>query len=206
MTKNKVIAYVDGLNVYGGLKKPAFRKFLWLDLSSLVELFLGGKEELHQVKYFTSPMRGNNPRVVRQSIFLDALSSDSRIKIYLGRFKEHQTECRNCGSIWLDRREKETDTGLTAELVKDAFTNEFDIAVLVAGDTDYIPAAKIIKNHCTDKKLYLLRPFNCGPCHDLIAEVDRNFKVRQKHLVQAQYPNEVTSSTGFTIKRPTAFS
>lgn len=32
---NRVIAYIDGFNLYFGLKSKGFKKYYWLDLSAL---------------------------------------------------------------------------------------------------------------------------------------------------------------------------
>jgi len=200
--KNRVIGYIDGLNVYGGLKNPPYRKYLWLDLPKLIELFLGSYEELVVVKYFYSPMLGNIAKEERQSVYLDALSSDPRVELFPGKFKVHNLECRNCGHIRPDRREKETDTGMASEIVKDAFIDAYDMAVILSGDTDFVPPARIVRTHHADEGIYLLKPFNCGPCDDLQTQSTKFSKIGQRHLSQCQFDEEVISSEGFTIQRP----
>ena len=51
---NRVIAYIDGFNLYFGLKADHGRKYLWLDLQALVESLLLPDQELQGVRYFTA--------------------------------------------------------------------------------------------------------------------------------------------------------
>ena len=46
--------YVDGLNLYNGLKSAGLRKHYWLNLEELSKLLLKPNQKLNQIKYFTS--------------------------------------------------------------------------------------------------------------------------------------------------------
>jgi hypothetical protein len=54
---NRVVAYVDGFNLYFGLKEAHGRRFLWLDLQRLVVDLLQPDQHLHAVQYFTARIR-----------------------------------------------------------------------------------------------------------------------------------------------------
>ena len=51
---DRVVAYIDGFNLYFGLKADRGRKDLWLDLESLIERLLRSGQELRQVWYVSS--------------------------------------------------------------------------------------------------------------------------------------------------------
>ena len=51
----RVIAYIDGYNLYYGLLKGTPHK--WLDLVSFVKSFLRPDQELVGIKYFTAPIK-----------------------------------------------------------------------------------------------------------------------------------------------------
>lgn len=62
VTTNKtqrVIAYVDGFNLYFGMKQTGNNK-RWLNIQRLVESLLKPGQQLIQTKYFTSRIR-NSP-------------------------------------------------------------------------------------------------------------------------------------------------
>jgi hypothetical protein len=44
-----VVAYIDGFNLYFGLKADHGRKYLWLDLQALIEGLLRPNQELREV-------------------------------------------------------------------------------------------------------------------------------------------------------------
>jgi len=65
---DRVKAYVDGFNLYHGLKHKHGRKYLWLDLEALVKYLMKPTQSLVGVEYFTARVRNQvssdpNPRV-----------------------------------------------------------------------------------------------------------------------------------------------
>ena len=49
-----VVGYVDGYNIYYGLRSKGWRRFFWLDLRALLSELLEPGEVLAAVKYFTA--------------------------------------------------------------------------------------------------------------------------------------------------------
>ena len=75
---SRVIAYVDGFNLYFGLKAKGWKKHYWLDLNGLATSLLKPGQTLAGVHYFTSRIRANGRNVAdmqRQSDYLDALAT-----------------------------------------------------------------------------------------------------------------------------------
>ncbi len=64
---DRVVAYIDGFNLYFGLKAGHGRKYLWLDLEALAESLLRPGQELREVKYFTARLRDDPEGGRRQS-------------------------------------------------------------------------------------------------------------------------------------------
>jgi hypothetical protein len=50
----RVKAYVDGFNLYHGLKAKHGRKYLWLDLQALALRLIKPAQHLIEVQYFTA--------------------------------------------------------------------------------------------------------------------------------------------------------
>jgi len=74
--KERVIVYVDGFNLYFGMKDAGFEYCKWLDLHLLASNLLKPNQELVEVKYFTSRV-GNNPdKQKRQSTYIEALETN----------------------------------------------------------------------------------------------------------------------------------
>lgn len=84
----RVTAYVDGFNLYFGLKAKHGRKYLWLDLQALAASLLQPGQHLEHVHYFTARVRNDADSERRQSDYLDALASNgSLVSIVDGRFQ-----------------------------------------------------------------------------------------------------------------------
>lgn len=58
--KERVIAYVDGFNLYFGIRKAGFDNCRWLNIKKLVSSLLKPHQILVDVRYFTSRV-SNNP-------------------------------------------------------------------------------------------------------------------------------------------------
>ena len=55
----RVIAYVDGFNLYFGLKDSQFKKYYWLDLPAMAVALLTPDQQLVATHYFTARIRTN---------------------------------------------------------------------------------------------------------------------------------------------------
>jgi hypothetical protein len=51
----RLIVYIDGFNLYHGLKERSGRRLLWLDLAKLARL-LRPRSSIVRVNYFTAPV------------------------------------------------------------------------------------------------------------------------------------------------------
>jgi hypothetical protein len=75
---SRVVTYIDGFNLYFGLRSKGWRKYYWLDLVRLSCALLKAEQQLEAVHYFTSRiiLSGSNAKDVdRQNIYLEALST-----------------------------------------------------------------------------------------------------------------------------------
>jgi hypothetical protein len=125
-----VAAYIDGFNLYYSMKNKYGRKYLWLDLVKLAG-HLRPEDEVVQVRYFTTIVRGEPAAAANQIHYVDALRAHSGgvLDIQIGWFKRRTlSPCKLCGEHWqceCPRRprsfeEKETDVALAVSMVEDA--------------------------------------------------------------------------------------
>jgi uncharacterized LabA/DUF88 family protein len=138
-----VIAYIDGFNLYHGLKDRYGHRYLWLDLVKLVNR-LRPNDTLVAVKYFTAAVRNDPPAEARQQDYLSALGAHSGpvLQIVRGRYQAKSVSCRQCGASWTSYEEKETDVNIAVSLVADAAAGTADIALLMSADSDLCPAIR----------------------------------------------------------------
>ncbi len=115
---SQVRAYIDGFNLYHGLRQDG-RRYLWLDLDALaVSLFKPG-QRLDSVQHFTARVRNDPPAKQRQADYLDALSAYSpRVTVVEGRFQRKTQSCKQCRAEWTTYEEKETDVSIAVTLVE----------------------------------------------------------------------------------------
>ncbi len=143
--------YIDGLNLYNGLKAASLRKYYWLNLKELSKLLLKPNQKLNKIKYFTSIVypdenfdRTGLNKHARQSRYLKALKTLKSLERILGRHQQNIIKCNGCERIISKYNEKMTDVNIAVEMLKDAFEKNCSIQILITGDTDLIPVTAAV--------------------------------------------------------------
>jgi len=154
----RVIAYVDGYNLYYGLRSKGWKRFYWLNIQQLIQQLLKPDQTLSGVKYFTTVVNQPEDRRRRQQTFLDALHTLRDFQIFYGQFLAETIKCRNCGHTYTTYHEKMTDVNISVELIQDAFQDKFDTAFLVSADSDLVPPIKTVQNIFKSKKIVAVFP------------------------------------------------
>ena len=141
----KVMAFIDGYNLYAGLMKRA--QFLrWCNYWKLSEQFLRSDEILSKVIYFTAKDEENRPKSKetrrRHERFIREQKA-AGVEVVFGRLKVYDTDWPR-----LDQRkqEKQTDINLALRMYMEAEAGNYDRAILVSADTDFIPVVKQVKD------------------------------------------------------------
>ncbi len=190
-----VAAYVDGVNLFCGLKRSYGRRFLWLDVVDLVRR-LRPEDQLIVVRYFSAIVKGDPPAAERQTSYLAALRARNGrpLRVHLGRFKSRGREG------WV---EKETYVALSALMVADAALGLADTTLVISADTDLAPALSAVRSVAPGQRIYLALPPGNGRPSRLLAsagDVGRFF-LRESVLRAAQLPPAVADPAGGRIHR-----
>ncbi|HEY3751439.1 MAG TPA: NYN domain-containing protein [Pseudonocardiaceae bacterium] len=202
----RVAVYVDGFNLYFGLRAKYDRKYLWLDLQALAESLLRRDQTLEQVTYFTARVRNDPQGEQRQSDYLDALREHSLlVEIKDGRFQEKSRRCRGCGSAWTVFEEKETDVNIAVALLSDAVRDRFDTALVVSADSDLCPAVRTTKSLFPAKRVIAAFPPRRHSA-ELKQIADGFVFIGDDKIRQAQLPDEVVTKAGIILRRPKHWS
>ena len=136
----RAIVYIDGFNLYYGIRSLNNPALKWLDVERMAENFLKPPTQLEAVKYFTAMTTGDIGKGNRQKIYLEALKHHcSKLTIIEGHFLEKGTNCYKCGYYNRTYEEKKTDVNIACEMLADAYEDRLDIAFLVSGDSDLAP-------------------------------------------------------------------
>lgn len=198
--KERVVAFIDGFNLYFGLVEAGLDYCKWLNINELVRSLLKPEQELVGVNYFTSRINTDPEKQKRQNTFLEALLTTG-INIYFGKYEKRPIECKRCGNVWSNYNEKMTDVNIASYMLTDAFQNKFDVAMLISGDSDLVPPIKIIHNLFSDKRVFVAFPPKRSN-NELAYSARGSMVIGRKKLVECQFPTEVIKSDGFVLKKP----
>jgi len=197
----RVIAYVDGYNLYYGLRHKQWKWFYWLNIQLLAEHLVKPDQKLVGTKYFTTIVNYPEGRHKRQAVFLEALQTLSKVEVFYGHFLATPVTCRNCGHTYETHHEKMTDVNIAVELMTDAFQNKFETALLISADSDLVGPVKTMRRLFENKKVVVAFP----PARSSVA-LQRTahgfYFIGRDKLSKSVFPDEVTKPDGFVIRRP----
>lgn len=198
--KERVIVYIDGFNLYFGIVEAGYGSNKWLDVKKLTQSLLQSNQEIIQVKYFTSRV-GNDPeKQKRQSTYIEALESIG-VKVYYGHYQRGTVECNRCGNIWPTYSEKMTDVNIATQIIIDAYKDNYDMAMLVSGDSDLVPPIKVIHENFKQKRVFVVfPPKRHNSSVSLVAK--GSMTIGRKKLADSQLPNEVQKTDGYILRKP----
>lgn len=204
-----VIAYVDGFNLYHGLRARYRHRYLWLDLCHLVQR-LRPRDTILTVNYFTAIVRNDPPAEARQHVYLGALAAHNgdQLRVVYGRYQEKQLSCRKCGAAWTSYEEKETDVNIAVQLVADAAASRADLALIISADSDLCPAVRTARSvtRTLGRRLGIIAAFPPKRySHELKSLVPGAFTLAHADIRNSLLPETVTDTgtgTGRRLRRP----
>jgi uncharacterized LabA/DUF88 family protein len=200
--KERVISYIDGFNLYFGLREAGLECYKWLNIKALSRDLLLSHQVLQKTKYFTSRIASPQPKVVRQSTYLDALGSLGDIHIEYGKYaRDKELECSVCQEKTSYPQEKMTDVNIAVTLLEDAYCDAFDTALLISGDSDLCPPIKSVRRIFPHKRVIVV-----FPPRRISSELKRvataHLNIDPRNVKRCQLPDQIELPSGYTIKRP----
>lgn len=141
--QQRMIAYVDGFNLYHGLKQAHHRQRLWLDIVEVAQS-ARRQQRLVKVKYFTAVVLDDPVAQANQAHYIAALEAKYPyvFETHMGRYQSKTDRCHNCGHEFTRYEEKETDVNIATEIVVDAAQHAMDTALIISADSDLAPAVR----------------------------------------------------------------
>lgn len=230
--------YIDGFNFYHPLDD--FQRYgknkiclKWLNYKSFCESLLLRNEVIGTIYLFTairSDFKFTQPeKYKRHKSFIKALKAYG-VTVIQGRFLERIKDVK-CQVIDCDyqaantnkkkftlkyKEEKRTDVNIACYLVKDAFLNKFERAVLLSADTDLVPAIQIVKKHFENKIITVgvLPAYNREEKKFFFHKVADLKKTSESELLKINFsrlsshlmPAEILGLEGKLIKMPEVYT
>jgi len=141
----KTNIYIDGFNLYyRAVKGTPYR---WLNLHELCRRLLKPDDHINRIRYFTALItaRPDDPQgPQRQQVYIRALETIPCLSVHHGSFLTNTRRMRlanpspggpNTAEV-IHTEEKGSDVNLATYLLMDAFDQDFELAVVLSGDSD----------------------------------------------------------------------
>jgi uncharacterized LabA/DUF88 family protein len=197
----RIIAYIDGFNLYFGLRSAGWKRFYWLNLQAMAQNLLKPGQDLVFTKYFTSRVSYPPQKERRQSTFIEALETLSDFRVYYGHYQAIPQRCQKCGNKSMVPNEKMTDVNIAVEMMADAYQDLFDTALLVSADSDLTAPVLAIRNLFPEKRVIVVFP---PQRHS--AQLQRlahgSLQIGRANLAKSLLPEKIQKPGGFTLQRP----
>jgi len=200
----RVIAYVDGFNLYFGLKSKGWQRYYWLDVPALVGNLLQPDQHLVQTKYFTSRVSSSatdRDKPKRQNTYLEALHTLPNLSMYFGHYLQQSVTCIRCSATWQKYAEKMTDVNIATELLTDAFQDSFDTAMLISGDSDLTAPIRTVRQVFPEKRVVVAFPPERRSV-ELAKVASTSFHIGRVKIAESQLPEQVAKPDGYILQRP----
>ena len=135
----RVMIFIDGSNLYHSLK--GFFKRTDIDIGKMARKLLD-KRRLVRLYYYNAKvgLKEEPQRYRDQQAFFTSVNAIPYSELRLGRLVYHN---------WPNSPpyEKGVDIQLATDMITHSFKNNYDVAVLVAGDNDFVGAIQSVKDN-----------------------------------------------------------
>ncbi len=134
MTK-KIMIFIDGSNFYHSLQSNFHKTNM--DFEHFCN-FLIKEDLLVKIFYYNSPVyQSDNPEAYKkQQSFFAYLNKVKRLELFLGRLEKRDNN---------HKAEKGVDVKLAIDMLSNAYNNNYDVAILISNDADFVPAIKEVQ-------------------------------------------------------------
>jgi len=204
MSVERVMVYIDGFNLYYGMRSKRWQRYYWLNIQRLAQNLLKPGQSLVGTKYFTSRV-SSTPRDPnksnRQNSYLEALGTLEDVDIFYGHYLEKTVNCFACGAKWQLPEEKMTDVNIAVEMMVDAFQNRWDTALLISGDSDLTAPIMNVRHSFPAKRVVVAFPPNRHSVQ-LQKSAHAYFTIGRRNLSRSQFLDIVRKTDGFALSRP----
>jgi uncharacterized LabA/DUF88 family protein len=174
MTSNRCAIFIDG----GYLEKILKKEFdeQRIDFEKFSIELAKGTPILRTYYYNCMPFQDDPPtehqriRYAKRDKFIARLQRLTRYEIRLGKLVKRM--CDQCGIVRFEQ--KRLDVLMAVDLVRLSATRQIDQALLVTGDSDFVPAVKVAK---MDGVLVQLYYSNHAKSDELYDACDERFEI-----------------------------
>lgn len=198
---SKVVVYIDGFNLYYGIKSKSWDHLFWLNPKLLAENIAKSNQQIMCVKYFTARFTQNSKKQQNQVKYFEAIETLDAVDMFFGKYQLNPHTCPKCSNVENLPSEKMTDVNIAVELLADAYENNYDTALLVSADSDLTGPIKKVKALFPDKKVICFFPPGRSS-KELMKVSSGFFHISKTKLTNSQFDDTVISKNGVPLQRP----
>ena len=202
----RVAAYIDGFNLFHGLKAKGWKRYYWLDLGQLIGNLLRPGDQLVAIRYFTARVfsePNDQAKPNRQNTYLEALATVPNLTTHFGYFLLKPKYCFQCGATIQTYEEKMTDVNIAVSLLVDAQAGLFDKAMVVSGDSDLCGPISEVRNRFPGKQVVVAFPPN--RVSKQLQSGGPSFVIGRGIFQKSQFSTQLTNATGTVLARPSSW-
>ncbi len=139
----RVSIFIDGNNFYYGLKK------IYIDSKDLSKFnfekfinYLKKEREIVSIYYYNAPLdrTKNLKKYQNQQRFFEILKKIPKFNVILCKLLKRKIKDQYIYVL------KGDDIHLAVDMIKEAYKNRFDTAILISGDGDFFPVVNAVKD------------------------------------------------------------
>lgn len=167
---------------------------------------------VESIHYFTARVKDRPTDLQlaqRQDTYIRALETRSLITVTYGQFAQRDKTLPTTGSLRAGRtinfatvrtqEEKGSDVNLASHLLRDAFRDQFDTAIVLSNDSDLQTPIDMVRDQ--GKRVLVVNPhYHAGQADHLFGSGP--IRLRKSHLARHQLPDPVTDARGRRIRKP----
>jgi uncharacterized LabA/DUF88 family protein len=180
---DRVAVFIDGSSLYKGLVSSLGTEYR-LDFVQFVHALANGRSLL-RAYYYNAPLPGEDPAAKAHQSFLNYLKRVPYVTVRLGRL-----ERRGEGFV-----EKGVDIQIALDMLRLAYADAYDVAMLVSGNGDFAEVLRVIQDmgkHAENTTFQSLSSYR------LAQQADRYFpldelpwdRLRARSAEQEIYPDQ----------------
>jgi len=141
-SKERIIVFIDGSNHYN-IMKDMFneeKRLMNFNFEKFVNYFIKNRR-LVRIYYYTAPLDINKDKATysKQQKFFEKLKKIPDFNLVLCRMQKVKINGKIIYQV------KEDDIHLAVDMVRLAYNNAYDTAILVSSDGDFVPAIQAVK-------------------------------------------------------------
>ncbi len=135
----RVMIFIDGSNFYYGLRVATGNTNV--NLERFGKVLCGDKRKLIRIYYYNAPLDQENDKekYTKQQKWFDRVRNTPDTTLVLVKMKKRMRDGKPEYSV------KGDDIHLAIDMLKLAYNDAYDTAILVSGDGDFYPAIRAVK-------------------------------------------------------------